>query len=66
MLQTIVISKKNYTLNKAKTWLIKRGYKSDVDMKTNSYRFRQREPGQFEKFYTVKVAPGINFVFGKK
>jgi len=64
--QTLLFSKDNFTLKKAKAWLKKHGYKTDVDEKENTYRFRQVEPCEFneESFRTIEFTDGIKAVVG--
>ena len=66
-LQTILISKEVYDLDEAKGWLKDHDYKTDVDEKAGTFRFRQRDPGDFKggSFRTVDIAKGIKFVLGK-
>ena len=66
-LQTILILKDVYELDEAKSWLKDHDYKIDVDETESTYRFRQRDPGDFKpgSFRTVDIAKGIKFVLGK-
>lgn len=66
-LQTIIISKDEFTLKQAKSWLTDHEYKTDVDETDSSYRFRQRDPGDFvdKSFRTIDVETGIKFILGK-
>ncbi len=65
--QTILFSKRFYTLSKAKSWLSHHGYKTDVDIKPNHFRFRQVDPSDFiqESFRTKTFDKGISIVIGK-
>jgi hypothetical protein len=64
--QTILMSRNKFTLNKAKGWLKKHDYKASVDTKKNYFRFRQVEPAEFEKdsFRTIAFTDGIKAVIG--
>jgi phage gp29-like protein len=66
-LQTVLISKDDYSLDEAKKWLTDHEYKTDVDEKEDTLRFRQRDPGDFipASFRTVNIEKGISFVLGK-
>ena len=61
MLQSIVFDK-TWTLAKAKAWLKKHKYKSSVDEKANTWRFRQTAPNPKKRYFTVPVHTGIKFV----
>ena len=47
VLQTVILDKKHFTQDEARKWCDKHGFKTDVDETEDSYRFRQREPGDF-------------------
>lgn len=50
IVQSVVFSKDQWTTPKAKKWLKENGYVSPkVDRKTNTLRFRQRDPDEAEK-----------------
>ena len=57
--QTVIFKKDNWTLDKAKKWLKDNKFKSTkVDETEDSFRFRQRNPGDFEKDSFRTIAPG--------
>ena len=63
--QSIIFKKSEYSLEEAKDWLKKNGYKySKVDEKESTYRFRQIDPDKFNNFRTKKTSSGISFVLG--
>ena len=64
-IQTIVFERNNWDLNQAKKWLSNHNFKTDPDIKTTQYRFRQKEPSLFKSFITKKVDTGLYFIFGK-
>jgi hypothetical protein len=66
--QTLIFSKEKFTKASAKAWAKKHGFKfGKVDEKTNTYRLRQRDPGEFETFRTIsfKTRPGLKAVVAK-
>jgi len=67
VVQTILIDKGRYSLEQAKKWLSDHDFDTGVDEKATVYRFRQREPGDFDanSFRTVSIAKGIQFVIGR-
>lgn len=74
-IQSILFKRPEWTLTKAKAWLKKHKYKTDVDEKPNHYRFRQFEPYLFKKYITkpliTKTLNGdknenIEFIIGIK
>ena len=68
VIQSVIFSKDNWTLDNSKKWLKrrKRKYKniSDVDETDTSYRYRQVEPSEFNKYRTNKKKNGISFILG--
>jgi len=65
--QSIIFDRRKYTVEKAKNWLKKHGYKyGDVDKKTNHIRFRQVPPGTFKYFRTKEISDGIKLILGFK
>ena len=58
MIQSVLFDK----LAKAKAWLRKHNYQTDVDEKANTWRFRQAEPQKRKQYYTMSITEGIQFV----
>ena len=52
-LQTLIFLRNEWSLKQAKDYLRLHGYKSDLDIKTHSYRFRQREPKKNGEYKTL-------------
>jgi len=66
--QSIILSKQYFvTLAAAKVWLRAHGFKTEVDEKQKTYRFRQIDPAKMSRgtFRTIEFAPGIKAVVGK-
>ena len=64
-IQSIIFSKDEFTLKEAKQYLKDHGYSHiKVDIKPNTYRFRQIDPSKFTRFFTKKVAKGISYLIG--
>jgi hypothetical protein len=61
--QSIIFDKDKFSLNKAKDWLKNHNYKTDVDEKENTYRFRQNEPN-YKSYSTKEITSGIKMIFG--
>ena len=67
ILQTIIIPKDKFTLEQATNWVLSNGYDyNGVDIKKNTYRFRQADPIYPAQYYTKKLDNGIDLVFFKK
>lgn len=63
--QSVVFEKDaGWTLSKAKKWLKANDFKTDVDEKPNTYRFRQFEPSKRYTFRTKNFGNGILAVIG--
>ena len=62
--QSLIFSKNKFTLDQAKEWAKKHNFKSGVDEKENTYRFRQKDPGKFKRFATKEFGNGIQAVIG--
>lgn len=60
--QSIIFKKTMFTKLQAKKWLIKHDFKTSVDEKPETYRFRQMEPVEGANYITKKIEPGISFV----
>lgn len=52
-LQTLIFLRNEWTLKQARIYLRNHGYKTNVDIKTHSYRFRQREPKKNVEYKTL-------------
>lgn len=68
IVQSILFDKEKFTLTEAKNWLKKHDYKSDkVDETDEYYRFRQRDPDDFDpdSFRTKEIEDGVKFIMGK-
>ena len=63
-IQSILFDRSHWKLSDAKEWLKQRNMKTDVDMKSNTYRFRQREPKHYYEYftYTLPHIRGIKLV----
>lgn len=60
-LQTLIFLKSDWTLQQARNYLKHHGYlHRDVDIKTNSYRFRQIEPKHGKKYEYRTLIKHIN------
>lgn len=59
-LQTLIFLKSDWTIKEAKKYLKHHGYKTSVDEKVNSYRFRQIEPKQGKKYEYRTLTKNIN------
>jgi hypothetical protein len=66
MIQSILIPKKTFTLNKALKWLDKHNYKHNKIRETKSYyRFRQTIPKYPANYYSEKLNNGVVLVYFK-
>lgn len=52
-LQTLIFLRNEWSLKQARDYLKIHGYKTDVDIKAHSYRFRQREPKKGSEYKTL-------------
>lgn len=72
-IQTVICSKKRFkTLAAAKKWIKDHDFKTShngkgPDETSTSYRFRQRDPGDFQSgsFRTITLDKGVSAVIGK-
>lgn len=64
-IQSIVFERKYWNQTKAKAWLKKHKYKTDVDKKPTQLRYRQKSPRKFKKFVSKKIKKGLILVLGK-
>jgi len=65
-LQTIIFLRKEWSLKQARDYLMSHGYKTDVDIRIHSYRFRQRNPKKNIEYKTLTRyvnAKAIYYVF---
>lgn len=65
--QTLVMSKDRFKSKKeAQDWAKSHGFKTGVDETDDSYRLRQRDPGEFEdnSFRTIDITDGVKAVVG--
>ncbi len=73
-IQTLILAKESFpTQEEAVAWIERNDFRSDkIDETENSWRFRQREPGDFREdafpgggqFRTVQLRPGVQAVIG--
>lgn len=64
--QTLIFSKDRFTRKSAVKWATSHGFTaSKVDEKENTFRIRQKDPGQFETFRTITFKPGLKAVVAK-
>ena len=61
MLQSIIFDK-SWTLARAKAWLRKHKFKTSVDEKVHTWRFRQKPPNPKKHYFTIPIKKGIHFV----
>jgi len=67
LIQSILFDKSIWSIPKAKEWLTKHHFKSSVDEKEHTLRFRQRDPSilkhhGYTKFRTLHLGHGISMV----
>lgn len=65
-LQTLIFSKSDWSLKEARKYLKEHGFKTDVDIKPQTYRFRQREPKKNVEYKTLTRSAGnrvVHYVF---
>jgi hypothetical protein len=59
MIQSILFSRKYFTVDMAIDWLIRHGYSHEkVDIKKNHFRFRQVEPQKNARYVTYPIDQG--------
>jgi len=61
-IQSIIFLKHLWTKPNAVNWLKNHNFKSDVDEKLKTWRFRQIQPNKKYKYITKKTPEGISFV----
>jgi len=66
-IQTLIFSKEKFSKAEATKWCQDHDYKTGVDETEDSYRIRQRDPGDFAdgSFRTKTITDGVTAVFGK-
>jgi len=65
--QTLIFSKGKFDRAAAVKWAKSHGFKAGkVDEKENTFRLRQKAPGQFDTFRTISFKPGIKAVVAKQ
>tara|TARA_R110000824_G_scaffold51503_3_gene143646 strand:+ start:301 stop:543 length:243 start_codon:yes stop_codon:yes gene_type:complete len=68
-IQSVILSKKKFTLKQANNWIKKNNfklsfYRKPVEKTKNFYRYRQIAPHHFKKYRMKKVSDGVEFVLG--
>lgn len=66
-IQTLIFDKDDYTAGQARRWAGEHDFKSPrVDEERNTYRLRQRRPGDFrpQSFRTIDLTEGVQAVIG--
>lgn len=69
-IQTLIFDKSKFSAGKAVAWAKEHGFRVEanpgIDETEESYRIRQRGPGQFQEgsFRTIELAPGVKAVIG--
>lgn len=69
-IQSLVLSKRRFpTLADARRWVSDHGFKTRhagkaPDETENSWRFRQRDPGDFRRLRTIRLTDGVQAVVG--
>lgn len=59
-IQSIIFDRSFWTLQEAKAWLKKHNLKDDVDVKPNTYRFRQKNPNPKYNYFTYTLPDKYN------
>lgn len=71
-LQSVLLSRQNFSLEDAVKWLFKNGFEvKKIDATQHYWRFRQLNPSKLRKegynsFRTKDISPHIKFIFGYK
>ena len=64
-IQSILFNREEWDTVGARDWLKRHNFKATkVDIKPHFLRYRQEEPGCFERFRNKKFANGIEFIIG--
>ena len=71
VVQSVLLSKENFTKTQAKRWIEKHNFKKtfygkDVEVTENFYRFRQKAVRRFKdkSFRTKEISEGVKIVLG--
>jgi len=62
--QTLIFSRSAWTVSSAKAWARRHGYRTGVDLKPNTIRMRQADPGEFRRMRTIAFGQDIKAVVG--
>jgi len=64
MVQSVIIDKNKFSLNKAIKWIKKHNYNIDygIDEKLNYYRFRQYPPKKGASYITKDLGNGVKLI----
>lgn len=63
--QSVLIPRSKFSLSEARAWIKSHGYHSGkVDVTDAYYRFRQAEPGRFDRIRTKELPGGIKLLVG--
>jgi hypothetical protein len=66
LIQSVIIHKDAYkNLREAKQWLNRHGFKSNVDTKKNTWRFRQIDPKKVNVLGSKKINKYLTFIICK-
>lgn len=68
-IQSVLLSKKKYSLETAKEFIKKHGFKTEYKGKgvhetENYYRFRQDDPEKYKTFYSELITPNVIYIIG--
>lgn len=64
ILQTILIPRDSFTLQASEQWMADNNYPiKKIDIKGKYFRYRQIDPVEGAKYYSVKLSNGIILVF---
>lgn len=64
IMQTIIFDKKFFSKQSAFDFLKRHNLKRyKIDETSNTYRFRQQNPGKFTRFFTKELTDGVKAVF---
>lgn len=64
-IQSIIFDRNEWTKVKSRNWCKKHGYKFDVDVKPEHWRYRQTEP-DYKKYITKDMGHGVKLIIGFK
>ncbi len=67
VVQSLIFSKDDFSLDEARSWIGEHDEYADhgVDETETSYRFRQYDPEYFSKFRTIVITDGIKAIYGQ-